>query len=239
MTGPGVGTTPLSLVKHSRFTPASPSAAGAARSKTFHRKCLQRSGKVLQTPSLRYESAWRRNDVDGLSLVAEALSRLRAQLEGRDRFGSASPPIETCREDWRSPMRCFTLHRCEDETGVSGTGVVAWGVQWPDGSVSLRWHGATPSFVSYEGVDGSAVRQAIQHVQHVHGHHGKTVVRWREAVHDDRKTEATPVKEIPTEQCTEAIRRSEGVLSDESEGPGDIGVPRHRFFENLLRLLRW
>lgn len=150
-------------------------------------------------------------------------------------------------------MRCFTLHRCEDETGVSGTGVVAWGVQWPDGSVSLRWQGATPSFVNYEGVDGSAVRQAVHHVQHVHGHNGKTVVRWREAVHDDRKEERTkeaskepdrprldtPTREIPAEQCAEAIRRGEGVLSDESEGPGDACVPRYGFLESFLRFLRW
>ena len=150
-------------------------------------------------------------------------------------------------------MRCFTLHRCEDETGVSGTGVVAWGVQWPDGSVSLRWIGATPSFINYEGVDGSAVRQAIHHVQRVHGHNGKTVVRWREVIHDDCKQKGaeetskepdrpridTPTQEVPTEQCTEALRRSESVLSNESEGQGDAGVPRYGFLEGLLRFLRW
>lgn len=69
-------------------------------------------------------------------------------------------------------MRLFCLHRVEDETGVSGNGVVAWGVQWPDGSVSMRWLGKTPSFVSYEG--------GIEHVQTVHGHHGKTIIIWKE-----------------------------------------------------------
>lgn len=68
-------------------------------------------------------------------------------------------------------MRGFTLHRMDDETGVSGTGVVAWGVVWPDKSVSMRWVSATPSFLSY---------QCIEHVQAVHGHHGKTIIIWDE-----------------------------------------------------------
>lgn len=70
-------------------------------------------------------------------------------------------------------MRCFTLHRVEDETGVSGTGVVAWGVEWPDGSASMRWIGETPSFISYE--------KGVEHVQRVHGHHGKTIIIFHEA----------------------------------------------------------
>lgn len=69
-------------------------------------------------------------------------------------------------------MRCFTLHRIDDETGVSGTGVVAWGVEWPDGSVSMRWLGETASFVNYEG--------GVEHVRAVHGHHGKTVINFRD-----------------------------------------------------------
>lgn len=149
-------------------------------------------------------------------------------------------------------MKCFTLHRCEDETGVSGTGVVAWGTEWPDGSVSLRWLGATPSFVNYEGVDGSALRQAIQHVQHVHGHNGKTVVRWREVQRDEREEERreetkterasseddTPVRTITEALRQEAIRRSESVQCDESPGPSYDRLPRYRILEGLLRLLR-
>lgn len=149
-------------------------------------------------------------------------------------------------------MQCFTLHRCEDETGVSGTGVVAWGIQWPDGSVSLRWLGITPSFVNYEGVDGSAVRQAIHHVQRVHGHNGKTVVRWREASSDGRKEKGaeeeakgeeresadTPVGTITEAVCQEAVRRSEGVQCDESPGPSYDRLPRYGVLEAILRFLR-
>lgn len=77
-------------------------------------------------------------------------------------------------------MRYFTLHRIDDETGVSGTGVVAWGVKWPDGAVSLRWLGKTPSFVNYEGVptDLQIQREGDKHTDIVHGHHGKTVIVW-------------------------------------------------------------
>jgi hypothetical protein len=70
-------------------------------------------------------------------------------------------------------MRCFTLHRAEDVTGVSGTGLVAWGIEWPDGTVSMRWVSATPSFLNYEG--------GIAYVQAVHGHQGRTVVKFHEA----------------------------------------------------------
>ncbi len=70
-------------------------------------------------------------------------------------------------------MRFFTLHRMDDETGVSGTGVVAWGIEWPDRTVTLRWPGDTPSTVHYEG--------GIEHVTKVHGHQGKTVIHWRES----------------------------------------------------------
>lgn len=78
--------------------------------------------------------------------------------------------------------RFFTLHRQDDETGVSGTGVVAWGVEWPDGSVSLRWLGATPSFVNYEGMpdDSELKRMGAKHAEQVHGHHGKTIINWRD-----------------------------------------------------------
>jgi len=78
----------------------------------------------------------------------------------------------------------FTLHRQDDETGVSGTGVVAWGVRWPDGSASLRWFGKTASFINYEGVMSTTEleRRGDEHVKCVHGHSGKTVLRWRELV---------------------------------------------------------
>lgn len=71
--------------------------------------------------------------------------------------------------------RRFHLQRDTDITGVSGTGRVADGVLWPDGTVSLRWRGDRPSTVHWDRVADA---------EHVHGHHGATRIVWDdEAVH--------------------------------------------------------
>ena len=61
----------------------------------------------------------------------------------------------------------FELHRDIDETGISGTGVVAEGVEFKDGVVALRWLTEWPTSVVWydRGMDS---------VEHVHGHGGKT-----------------------------------------------------------------
>lgn len=64
------------------------------------------------------------------------------------------------------PLR-FTLRRDEDETGVSGTGDVAWGVLFPDGACVLRWDTALTSTASYDSLDT---------LVGIHGHGGKTRV---------------------------------------------------------------
>lgn len=65
--------------------------------------------------------------------------------------------------------RRFHLQRDTDITGVSGTGRVADGVLWPDGSVSIRWRGDRPSTVFWDD---------LAHAQHVHGHQGATRIVW-------------------------------------------------------------
>ena len=79
-------------------------------------------------------------------------------------------------EEEHLKFRLFKLLRINDKTGVSGTGLIAEGVIWSDGSVSLRWLGDTPSFVNFEGVPSTAMleREGDLHVQKVHGHEGKT-----------------------------------------------------------------
>jgi hypothetical protein len=67
--------------------------------------------------------------------------------------------------------RRFRLVRYEDVSGVSGIGVVAHGVQWPDGTCALRW--AVP------GLDPSTAHwESIEAIGRTHGHHGKTEVEW-------------------------------------------------------------
>ncbi len=64
-------------------------------------------------------------------------------------------------------MTPFTLEREEDETGVSGTGTVADGVIFPNGTVAMCWRGELSSMVFYT---------SIAHVEKIHGHNGKTKV---------------------------------------------------------------
>jgi hypothetical protein len=68
--------------------------------------------------------------------------------------------------------RVFVLVRDRDPSGVSGTGVVAEGAQWSDGSASLRWPGRFPSVVFWSG--------GVDHIQAVHGHGDATSVRFVE-----------------------------------------------------------
>lgn len=67
-------------------------------------------------------------------------------------------------------MRAFELHRDVDVTGISGTGVVAKGVEFAsEGPVVIRWLGETPSTVIW----GS-----IEDVYKINGHGGATRVVW-------------------------------------------------------------
>jgi hypothetical protein len=69
-------------------------------------------------------------------------------------------------------MRRFTLERTEDISGISGTGTVAEGVQFGDGTAVLRW---TVALVS------TAVYDSMEDLVAVHGHGGATTVRWVDA----------------------------------------------------------
>jgi hypothetical protein len=76
--------------------------------------------------------------------------------------------------------RRFLLQRHHDVSGVSGTGHVADGVVWPDGTVSVRWRGSHPSIVHW---------QDFAAVEAIHGHNGATHVVWidgeEQPDHDD------------------------------------------------------
>jgi hypothetical protein len=68
-------------------------------------------------------------------------------------------------------VKCFVLHRKEDVSGVSGTGIVAEGVQFTDGRIVMRWI-----------VDGkphtTTEFDSIQDLLTIHGHEGRTEVQW-------------------------------------------------------------
>lgn len=67
-----------------------------------------------------------------------------------------------------SELICFYLERDEDESGVSGTGVVAEGVVFSDGTAVLRWR--TKPYAS------TAIYGSLAELEHIHGHGGKTRV---------------------------------------------------------------
>ncbi|MGW7685585.1 hypothetical protein ACWGID_32885 [Kribbella sp. NPDC054772] len=70
----------------------------------------------------------------------------------------------------KSGARRFQLHRRVDVSGVSGTGVIAEGVEWSDRTVALRWGGKYPTTTVWQ--DGVEALLAI------HGHSGSTTIRW-------------------------------------------------------------
>lgn len=63
----------------------------------------------------------------------------------------------------------FVLRRNTDVTGISGTGVVADGVLFPDMRVATRWR-------SSDGVAQTCAWDRLSHVKQIHGHNGATVV---------------------------------------------------------------
>lgn len=66
-------------------------------------------------------------------------------------------------------MRRFILQRNVDISGISGTGVVAEGVEFSDGTVAVRWPDHGGSTAAWPSIDG---------VVAVHGHSGATEVRF-------------------------------------------------------------
>jgi hypothetical protein len=66
-------------------------------------------------------------------------------------------------------LRRFILRRNEDETGTSGTGVVAAGVMFTSGHCVMEWTTTVKSIGVY---------LSIADVEAIHGHGGKTVVEW-------------------------------------------------------------
>jgi len=72
-------------------------------------------------------------------------------------------------------IKPFYLDRIVDETGISGTGVIAEGVQFSNGKCAMCWLTKNFSIGIYDDVETLIA---------IHGHDGKTVLRWG---HPDEK----------------------------------------------------
>ena len=66
-------------------------------------------------------------------------------------------------------MRRFVLNRNVDVSGMSGTGVVAQGCEFADGSVAVFWLSEMHAWNLY----GS-----MKAVEILHGHGGATTIEW-------------------------------------------------------------
>lgn len=76
--------------------------------------------------------------------------------------------------------RRFYLERDVDETGVSGTGRVAEGIEFTSGAVAMTWLSTHRAISIYE---------SIKTVEALHGHEGNTRIIWI-----DPDTYAAPVE---------------------------------------------
>ena len=73
-------------------------------------------------------------------------------------------------------MRRFHLVRDEDLSGVSGTGIVAEGVEFENGKVAICW---TTKYHIISAIDN------MHTLDRVHGHGGKSRIVWIDAEEDE------------------------------------------------------
>lgn len=75
-------------------------------------------------------------------------------------------------------IRRFNLVRTEDESGVSGTGIVAVGVAFPNGYVEMQWLNDENNRVETEANGHASYPGGISDVEEVHGHGGRTEIEY-------------------------------------------------------------
>lgn len=94
------------------------------------------------------------------TLVDQLPAGLRERVQQRLAAGNnpSSPP----------KMRRFHLNRVKDESGVSGTGIVAVGVVLPSGRAIMEWTSTRT------GIPGFELHDTIENVEAIHGHAGAT-----------------------------------------------------------------
>ena len=68
-------------------------------------------------------------------------------------------------------MRNFKLRRLEDESGVSGTGIIAEGTEFSHGEIALSWLTVHRSMGFYPNV---------KELMNIHSHGGKTIIEWED-----------------------------------------------------------
>lgn len=104
-------------------------------------------------------------------------------------------------------MKTFKLIRDVDHTGLSGTGTVAEGIEFSDGTVALRWLDIDHDSENYQrGVRPTTViHESIDAVIALHGHNGSTRLVFAGNLNQPTNNEARD--EWIREQLIEAINK--------------------------------
>lgn len=73
---------------------------------------------------------------------------------------------------WNKKPQVYLVVRKEDPSGVSGIGVIAQAVKWPDGSGVMHW----PENEDADKPRTDTVFQSFKDIEKLHGHGDKTVL---------------------------------------------------------------
>lgn len=104
-------------------------------------------------------------------------------------------------------IKTFKLVRLEDATGISGTGVVAFGAQLPSGKCVLEWREPYKSIGLYDDLTTLVA---------VHGHNGMTVVEWD-----------SEIDQLLTDDTNRALREVFDLLTPYKDENVDIATARN------------
>lgn len=87
------------------------------------------------------------------TMAAKKKSTSRKKTPEPERGAPTKAPVDVPVEAPKQPelpdIQIFKMIRNDDESGISGTGVVLQGVLWPDGHVDMQWISDTPSEVRF------------------------------------------------------------------------------------------
>ncbi len=127
-------------------------------------------------------------------------------------------------------MRIFHFFRHEDQSGVSGTGVVAEGVEFTNGWCALRWMSQQASIAFY---------QSLNEVRRIHGHGGRTEIVLSEIAPPLRPAEKDPETSQKIELIFAIVDEAAALLALEEDPDAlpehyRLGVQRVRQRLNLL-----
>jgi hypothetical protein len=111
-------------------------------------------------------------------------------------------------------MRTFVLERNEDETGISGTGIVAEGIQFTNGKCAMSW---------LTDVTSVAIYGSLEDLEKIHGHGGKTKVVFSTVVKCADKGLLSVIGDILTSYSSH--HRDHGDIEKrESLSTGDLAI---------------